>query len=785
MEDQRKSKKQLQEELAEMRRRVAELSTSEAARIKAEEALKESEARYQALLASIGSGVAVFETADDGTTFYFKDFNEAAERIDRISRSEVVGKDILDLFPEMARFGAVGALRRVYRTGRPERLPVTYYKDPYREGWRDSCVYKLPSGDVVLIYEDVTERETTGKALRESRALFRAVLDSLDAGVYVVDMDSYEILLINEYTRRAFGDVTGEICWKTLQKGQDGPCPFCTNARLLTPDGEPAGVITWEFCNTVTEGWYECHDMAIPWPDGRLVRLEIVTDIGERKRAEEALRDTEKRYRHIFENATVGIYRSTPRGTYLHVNPAFARILGYSSPEECMSSITDISRQIWLYPDERREGMRILNEKGSLNMDLQVRTKDGGIKWASTSVIGVRDGNGEVVAYEGFLQDITEGKNTETALKESEARYRSIFENSPLGIFQSTLDGRFLKANSALARMLGYDSPRDAIDSIHDIAGQVYAEPAKRAGVIRKTIGAGEALTFENEYLRRDGSKWIGHLTLSVVPGEDGVPHHLDGIVEDITEKKAVEEKLQSTMKHLRTLSHRLLQIQETERRYIARELHDEMGQTLTALRINLKAAERAKKAESASAAMDEAVGMVDGLIKQVRHLSTELRPSILDDFGLTAALDWYVSWLASRTGLKAMFFTDFTEERLSPLLELTCFRIAQEALTNVVRHANAGTVRVELRRQGDEIHLQVKDDGNGFHPEKTREGALKGQSFGLLGMEERASLIGGHLEIRSEIGRGAEIHACFPLEQRASGGFPLRPGSFTNRPQI
>ena len=123
--------------------------------------------------------------------------------------------------------------------------------------------------------------------MQQNERLLRAVLDSIDAAVYVADMHTYELLLVNRYLERHFGQSVGKICWQTLQKGQSGPCPFCTNARLIDAEGRPTGVYVWEFQNTITGQWYQCRDVAIPWLDGRLVRLEIAADVSELRRARE------------------------------------------------------------------------------------------------------------------------------------------------------------------------------------------------------------------------------------------------------------------------------------------------------------------------------------------------------------------------------------------------------------------------------------------------------------------------------------------------------------------
>ena len=369
-------------------------------------------------------------------------------------------------------------------------------------------------------------------------------------------------------------------------------------------------------------------------------------------------------------------------------------------------------------------------------------------------------------AQDELLHAQEELKGKVVDLERSEERYRSIFENSPIGIFQSTFEGRFLRVNPALAGILRYESPEELVDSVSDIGAEIYADPEARAGILRRIQENGGRITCEYEYFRKDGSRGIGHLTLRMINDENGAPHHLDGTVEDVTEKRMMEKRLQQTMGQLRTLSHRLLEVQEMERRYIARELHDEIGQTLTALRIDLKRTGRPEAPEAAALKPGESADLVEDLINKVRNLSVELRPSIIDDFGLTEALSWYVNRLNAKAGFKVVFYSDFTEERFPPVLELTCFRITQEALTNAARHSNAAFVYVDLERMGGELHLTVRDDGKGFDIDETRMRALKGESFGLLGMQERASLAGGYLKLTSEPGKGTVIHACFPLEQ-------------------
>ena len=228
----------------------------------------------------------------------------------------------------------------------------------------------------------------------------------------------------------------------------------------------------------------------------------------------------------------------------------------------------------------------------------------------------------------------------------------------------------------------------------------------------------------------------------------------------DITERKRAQEAL-------RTYWHRLIEAQEAERKHIARELHDEIGQVLTAVRINLQSMQHSGT-NGDSLRLDESIGIVDDALGRVRELSLELHPSLLDDLGLTAALRWYVDRYAQRTGIIAKMLNGSNEDgRLPRELETACFRIGQEALTNVARHAQAASVSVQLERSRERMLLTVMDDGVGFDIDDLRKNALAASALVLRGMEERALAVGGYIEIDSGAGRGTRVHATFPLGRK------------------
>lgn len=224
-------------------------------------------------------------------------------------------------------------------------------------------------------------------------------------------------------------------------------------------------------------------------------------------------------------------------------------------------------------------------------------------------------------------------------------------------------------------------------------------------------------------------------------------------------------EQVELDRSELQELSSRLLQIQEEERRTLARELHDEIGQALTAVKITVESARGLRQADQRAAALDRATGIVQRALDQTRNLSLNLRPSVLDDLGLIPALRWSLDRQSGLNGWTVHFAADTLRMRPSPVVEITCFRVAQEALTNIARHAHAKHVRLELRSEGlAELELIVQDDGTGFDVASALAHGSRGTSLGLLGMQERSSLARGRVEITSTQGKGTRVRALFPL---------------------
>ncbi len=253
---------------------------------------------------------------------------------------------------------------------------------------------------------------------------------------------------------------------------------------------------------------------------------------------------------------------------------------------------------------------------------------------------------------------------------------------------------------------------------------------------------------------------WDRWFECRIFPSDDGISVY----IVEVTERKLAERRLAQAGKRLQALSARLLRVQEDERRALARELHDELGQSLTALKIVLQSLGMGPESRPLQEQIESAVSIADAALKQARQMSLNLRPPQLDDLGLSAAIRWNLGRQAALSGLTGHFSAIDVPDELSEAVAISCYRISQEALTNALRHAHARNLWVRLRHQAGQLSLEVQDDGAGFDTVQTSAGA---SSMGVLGMEERAALVDGTLTIESGPGRGTLVRAVFPL----SGG--------------
>ena len=262
------------------------------------------------------------------------------------------------------------------------------------------------------------------------------------------------------------------------------------------------------------------------------------------------------------------------------------------------------------------------------------------------------------------------------------------------------------------------------------------------------------------------------------LPEERNLINSLADSVASYLDRKQAEEALQGAHERLQTLYQQLMHVQEQERSHLARDLHDEIGQALTAVKMNLQTLQRGAGPGASAAPLEDSLTIIDGIMQHVRDLSLDLRPSLLDDLGLVSAVRWYVSRQAERAGWTADVAAEESLSRLPPDLAIACYRLVQEAVTNAMRHAKASRISVSLQRQGDDLDIRIRDNGVGFDATQVQTRVAQRQSLGLLGMEERVRLLDGRLVIDSHPGKGTEVRVRIPLPRPSGSIDPAGIGS-------
>lgn len=467
---------------------------------------------------------------------------------------------------------------------------------------------------------------------------------------------------------------------------------------------------------------------------------------------EQSLRETEERYRDLVENSHELICTHDLNGLILSANPAAAAALGLDLDEFVgKGNIRDILAPS--YRDQLEEYLEGVKAHRAMTGLMVVQTRSGEERvWEYYNSLRT-EGVAEPIVR-GMARDITEQRKAAKALRESEERYRELFENSRDAIYVHDLSGRYLSVNRAAEELSGYTR--------EEIIGKHYAYflSAKHLRDARESfcikLDTPVETTYEAEVVCRNGTRRPVEVSSRIIMS-DGVPTGIQGTVRDITERKRAQEALQ-------TFSRRVLEAQEAERQNISRELHDEIGQVLTAVSLNLQTIKTLCNTAACAPRLDESVQIMEEALTKVRELSLELRPSLLDDLGLAAALRWYVARYRKRSGIVTEVTGDADLGVIPSETKTACFRIAQEALTNVARHARATNVSVHVANRNGQLHLVVSDNGIGFESRLFMNGASSSRTLGLRGMFERARAVRGRLEINSAPGKGTRLLVNLPV---------------------
>ena len=607
---------------------------------------------------------------------------------------------------------------------------------------------------VVLLDQRFNEMQT-------SELKYRTLADNTRDIIYQLTVDGTVTYISPQVSRYGFaledflGAKVGKFCHPEDRENQ-----IRTFREMITED--KAAYVQYRIILKTGEAiWMEANARAVRDDTGKIIGATgALRDINERKRAEEALRQSEEHYRLLFRNNPMSMWvYDLDSLSFLAVNATAVREYGYSEAEFLAMTVREI-----VPPEDVPRLEQFLNtiqNVGHRFSQRPLRKKNG-------EIIDVEI-NSDRLTFNGksarliLAHDVTDRVRAEEALRASEERYHLAVSGSTAGLWDwNTLTNQTYYA-PRFKELLGYDEAEfpNVVESFFDSLHSDDLGPVQE----RVTQHFCDRTPFDVEYRLRTKSgeyRWF-NARGQALWDTAGKPNRMAGSIVDITERKLAEKELQASRAQLQLLTRQLLAAQEAERRHIARELHDEIGQVLTAISINLhtvKSVIAPSAPFSQIARIEDGIAIVDQAIQQVRNMSLDLRPTILDDFGLFAAARWYLERQASRAGIPLHFDAQLHDTRLPTELESACFRLIQEAITNIVRHAQAKEAWVLLRQNNGKLELDIRDDGAGFDVERARRRAADGGSTGLLGMQERVELLGGQFTIGSTLGKGTLIQA-------------------------
>lgn len=671
-----KTREELVNELKEMEIKINALKASEKRHRSVEKALRESEERYRSLVKQSSDGVYIF----DPKTAKILEANDQFKKMLGYSEEEIPGLSLYDIVINRKSIIDSG-IKKILRDGvyiyglRHYRCKNGSMIDVEISG---TLIHYGEARVVMVNLRDVTERKKSERKLKIQATQLREqaeLLDIADDAIIVLNMDD-RIVFWNHGAEERYGWTKDEACGRIGYE------------LLNTEFPEPLGKIK---AKLKREGRWE----------GELVQ---------RKRSEEKV-VVESRWalRRDHENRPIAIM-------------------------EINNDITE------------RKQAQIGLQKAKEDLEVRVAARTRELQSAN----------------ERLMIELSRRKRIEDMLQKGAERYRNLFVNSPLGIYRVNGDGRILMANPTLIRMLGYSS-FDELTATRQ-KKRDYEPSYLRRKIKDRLEREGRVRGFETKWRKSDKSIIFVRENAKAIRSSDGALLYYEGTVEDITEQKKAEEKIQSYQKQLRSLASDLSLAEERERRRIATTLHDHIGQILAISKIKLGALLESANNDVSLEQLKEVREHVEQAIKYTRSLTFELSPPILYDLGLESALEWLTEQLKEQRGINCIFEADSSFKPVSDEIRIVLFSAVRELLMNVTKHAQATIAKITMRRVNDNITIHVADNGIGFTVSKMNFYLDENKGFGLFSIRERLRHLGGQMDVRSGRGRGTRVILTAPV---------------------
>ena len=686
----------------------------------------------------------------------------AAKDIFGVAAEKLVGRRPFDLMPAEEAQRIKNIIEEIFLKKETIKDLEAYHEDKQgRRHWL--CVNGIPILDnkgtlkgYIGVCKDIISQKKTEEALRESENKFKTLAN--EAFDSIVIHDGQRIIEVNKAFGRLWGYDPKEAagmkidkffapeCWedakKKIQSGYDRPY----EADTIRKDG--------------TRFQVEIAGHSITYK-GKPARIATTRDITERKRAEMALRTSEEQHRTILQTTMDGFWLSDMQGRFLEVNDAYCQMSGYSREELLKMSIAQLEAAET--PEEVAQHIQKIVAQGTDRFETLHHHKDRSVFHVEVSVHFLPTEAGRLFC---FFRDITERKKAEERLQEERNLLRTLIDHIPDNVYVKDKDSRFVVCNKTMVEYWETEGKGNLIgktdfDLFEPDKAQVFFDEEQ------KLMQTGKLLTnLDRQITDKTGNVHYGLTTKVPLKDSRGDVTGIIGINRDITERKKTEQKLLEYQKKLKSLAARLTLAEERERRRIAGELHDNVSQSLALAKIKLDALRASITYQPLVEALKETCDSLEKAIQDTRSLTFDLSYPILYELGFEAAV---AEWLSEQVQDKHDIATEFQDDGLDKPLDddvrVILFRNVRELLINCIKHANAGKVRVDVRRIDDSIEVIVEDNGVGFDTAEVRSLSGKRAEFGLFSVHESIEELGGHFEIESKPGAGCKATMTAPLK--------------------